>query len=139
MTDLINQARSKTVKGPGLKPAGIVVLQLFLIFLFESIEYALGKVGLITGIVIILLTLAGLVLGRSGTALTNAINPPIAFFISTLLIMSIFGGAGLHPTRIGLDLVTAMSSIAPFLITAAVIGWIGYFLKRNKQLLTGDL
>ena len=72
MTDLINQARSKTVKGPGLKPAGIVVLQLFLIFLFESIEYALGKVGIITGIVIILLTLAGLVLGRSGTALTNA-------------------------------------------------------------------
>ena len=132
MTDLIKQTRSKPLKGPGLKPAGIVVLQFFFIFIFESIEYAIGKVGIITGSVIILLSIAGLFLGRSGTALTNAINPPIAFFFSTLFIMSIFGGAGLHITRIGLDLVTSMSSTAPYLIAGAFIGWVGYFLKRNK-------
>jgi hypothetical protein len=132
MTNLIDQAKSKAVKGPGLKPAGIVVLQFLAIFIFESIEYALTKVGLFTGIVLILVTIAGLVMGRPGTALTNAINPPLAFFFSTIFIMSIFGGAGLHPNRIGLDLVTSMASVAPYLITAAVIGWIGYAVKRNK-------
>jgi hypothetical protein len=124
MTDLINQAKSKAVRGPGLKGAGIVVLQGLIIFIIESIEYALTKVGLFTGI-------AGLVMGRAGTSLTNAINPPLAFFFSTIFIMSIFGGAGLHPTRIGLDLVTSMASVAPYLIVSALIGWAGYFVKRK--------
>ena len=132
MTHIIDQTRAKAIKGPGLKGAGIIVLQFLLIFIVESIEYAVGKVGLITGITLILLTLAGLILGRTGTTLINAINPPLAFFFATLFIMSIFGGAGLHPTRIGLDLVTSMASIAPYLIISALIGWVGYFLNRNK-------
>ena len=132
MSNLIDQAKSKAVKGPGLKPAGIVILQFLAIFIFESIEYGISKVGLFTGLVLIASTIAGLILGRPGTALTNAINPPLAFFFSTIFIMSIFGGAGLHPNRIGLELVTSMASVAPFLITSAVIGWIGYAIKRNK-------
>ena len=132
MTNLIDQAKSKAIKGPGLKPAGIVVLQFLAIFFFESIEYAITKVGFFTGVIMIATTVGGLILGRTGTALTNAINPPLAFFFSTIFIMSIFGGAGLHPTRIGLDLVTSMASVAPFLIISALIGWIGYFVKRNN-------
>jgi hypothetical protein len=131
MTDLINQAKSKAVRGPGLKGAGIVVLQGLIIFIIESIEYALTKVGLFTGIFIVLVNIAGLIMGRAGTSLTNAINPPLAFFFSTIFIMSIFGGAGLHPTRIGLDLVTSMASVAPYLIVSALIGWAGYFVKRK--------
>ena len=132
MTNLIDQAKSKAIKGPGLKPAGIVVLQFLAIFLLESIEYAITKVGFFTGVIMIAATIGGLILGRKGTSLTNAINPPLAFFFSTLFIMSIFGGAGIHPTRIGLDLVTSMASVAPFLIISALIGWIGYFVKRNN-------
>ena len=132
MTTYINQAKGKAIKGPGLKAPGIVVIQFLFIFIVESIDYLIEKVGILTGIALILFTIAGIVLGRTGTALTNAINPPIAFFFSTLFVMSLFGGAGLHPTRIGLDLVTAMSSIAPYLIVSAIIGWVGYFLKRNK-------
>ena len=132
MTHLIDQTRAKAIKGPGLKGAGIIVLQFLLIFIFESIEYAIGKVGTITGISLLLVSIAGLLLGRNGTSLTNAINPPLAFFFSTILIMSLFGGAGLHPTRIGLDLVTSMASTAPYLIVSALIGWIGFFLNRNK-------
>ena len=130
MSNLIDQAKPKAVKGPGLKPAGIIILQFLAIFIFESIEYAITKVGLFTGLVLIATTIAGLILGRPGTALTNAINPPLAFFFSTVFIMSIFGGAGLHPNRIGLELVTSMASVAPFLITSAVIGWLGYAIKR---------
>ncbi len=132
MTNLIDQAKSKAIKGPGLKPAGIVVLQFLAIFFFESIEYAITKVGFFTGVIMIAVTIGGLILGRKGTALTNAINPPLAFFFSTIFIMSIFGGAGLHPTRIGLDLVTSMASVAPFLIISALIGWVGYAIKRNN-------
>ena len=132
MTNLIDQAKSKAIKSPGLKPAGIVVLQFLAIFFFESIEYAITKVGFFTGVIMIAVTIGGLILGRKGTALTNAINPPLAFFFSTIFIMSIFGGAGLHPTRIGLDLVTSMASVAPFLIISALIGWVGYAIKRNN-------
>jgi hypothetical protein len=131
MTDLVNQSKARALKGPGLKVAGIVTLQFLLIFIVESFEYALGKVGTITGITLILATIGGLILGRRGTALTNAINPPLALFFSTIFIMSIFGGAGLHPTRIGLDLVTSMASVAPYLIGGALIGWVAYFIKRR--------
>ena len=129
MSTLINQAKSKAITGPGLKGAGIVLLQGLIIFIVESIEYATSKVGLFTGIFLIFLTVAGLILGREGTALTNAINPPIAFLLSTFFIISIFGGAGIHLARIGLDLVTSMASVAPYLIASAVIGWAGYFIK----------
>jgi hypothetical protein len=132
MTNLIDQAKSKAIKGPGLKPAGIVVLQFLAIFFFESIEYAITKVGFFTGVIMFAVTIGGLILGRKGTALTNAINPPLAFFFSTIFIMSIFGGAGFHPNRIGLDLVTSMASVAPFLIISALIGWVGYAIKRNN-------
>ena len=131
MSTLINQAKSKVIAGPGLKGVGIILLQGIIIFIIESIEYAIAKVGLITGICLIILNIAGLILGREGTALTNAINPPIAFLLSTFFIISIFGGAGFHPTRIGLDLVTSLASVAPYLITSAVIGWVGYFIKRQ--------
>lgn len=132
MTNLINQTKSKAVKGPGLKSAGIIILQFLLIFLIESFEYWLTKVGLFTGIMVVLCTIAGLILGRPGTSLTNAINPPLAFFFATILIMSLFGGAGLHPNRIGLELVTSMAAVAPYLIASALIGWIGFAIKRNN-------
>jgi hypothetical protein len=132
MTNLINQTKAKAIKGPGLKPAGIVVLQFIAIFFFESIEYWITKVGFFTGLVIVAGTIGGLILGRAGTALTNAVNPPLAFFFSTIFIMSIFGGAGLHPNRIGLELVTSMASVAPWLIISALIGWLGFAVKRNS-------
>ena len=43
MSDLINQVKSKAVTGPGLKSAGIVVLQGLIIFIIESIEYDFDK------------------------------------------------------------------------------------------------
>ena len=132
MTNLINQTKSIAVKGPGLKPAGIIVLQFALIFLVESFEYWLSKIGMFTGITLVICSITGLILGRSGTSFTNAINPPLAFFVATILIMGLFGGAGLHPNRIGLELITAMASVAPYLIASSLIGWIGFAIKRNS-------
>ncbi|MEJ0014932.1 MAG: hypothetical protein WDN07_05440 [Actinomycetota bacterium] len=49
----------KPIKGRGLTSAGIVVLQFLLILLIETIEYSATKVGIITGIAIILAIVGG--------------------------------------------------------------------------------
>ena len=116
MSSTINGVRSKAVKGPGLKVPGVVVLQFLLIFIFEALEYSITKVGFFTGLAILVSYLGGLYLGRPGTSFTNAVNPPIAFLISTLLIMATIGGAGFSPGKVGLELITTLSSVAPWLI-----------------------
>ena len=115
------------VKGPGLKVPGVVVLQFLLIFIFEAFEYTFTKVGFFTGLAIL-----GLYLGRPGTSFTNAVNPPIAFLISTLFIMATIGGTGFSPGKVGLELITTLSSVAPWLITGAVIAWAAHFALLRK-------
>lgn len=133
MTALIENARSKAIKGPGLKAAGVVVLQFLFIFIFEAIEYSITKVGLFTGLAILFAWIFGAVLGRKGTSYVNAINPPIAFLFATLLIYSTIGGAGIKVTKIGLDLVNALSGVAPYLISGAVLAWVAHFLISKNE------
>ena len=128
----MNVVRSKAVKGPGLKVPGVVVLQFLLIFIFEVLEYTITKVGFFTGLAILVSYLGGLYLGRPGTSFTNAVNPPISFLISTLLIMATIGGAGFSPGKVGLELITTLSSVAPWLITGAVIAWAAHFALLRK-------
>ena len=124
----------KPLAGPGLTVPGVVILQFLIIFLFEAFEFAFTKVGLFTGIAILISIGGGLYLGRTGTSLAIAVNPPLAFFFSTILLMVTIGGVGLHVTKIGLDLVTSLSGVAPYLITGAVIAWIAHFTLslRNR-------
>jgi hypothetical protein len=111
---------------------GIIVLQFLLIFICEALEYRFTKVGLLSGLAIIVSFLGGLYLGRPGTSFTNAVNPPIAFLVSTLILMSTIGGTGIAFTKIGLDLVTILSSVAPWLITGAIISWASHFALMRK-------
>ena len=132
MSGTMDGVRSKAVKGPGLKVPGVVVLQFLLIFIFEVLEYTFTKVGFFTGLAILVSYLGGLYLGRPGTSFTNAVNPPISFLISTLLIMATIGGTGFSPGKIGLELITTLSSVAPWLITGAVIAWAAHFALLRK-------
>jgi hypothetical protein len=132
MSGNMDAVRSKAVKGPGLKVPGVVILQFLLIFIFEIFEYTFTKVGLLTGLAILVSFLGGLYLGRPGTSFTNAVNPPIAFLISTLLIMATVGGAGFSPGEIGLELITTLSSVAPWLIAGAIIAWAAHFALMRK-------
>ena len=129
----IESARGKAIKGPGLKAAGVVVLQFLLIFIFEAIEYSLTKVGLFTGLALLISWAGGAILGRKGTSYVNAINPPIAFLISTLFIYSTIGGVGIKVTKIGLDLVNALSGVAPYLIIGSIIAWFAHFLIARSE------
>ena len=132
MSNAMDAVRSKAVKGPGLKVPGIIVLQFLLIFIFEALEYTFTEVGFFTGLAILVSFLGGLYLGRPGTSFTNAVNPPIVFLISTLLIMVTIGGAGFSPGEIGLELITTLSSVALWLITGAVIAWAAHFALMRK-------
>ena len=113
----------KPIKGAGLTNAGVVVLQFLLILLFETIEYSVGKVGIITGIAIILASAGGFYLGRPSTSFATVVNPPIAFFITTIILIATIGGAGLHVAKFGLDLVQTLGGAAPYLVLATLAGW----------------
>jgi hypothetical protein len=132
MSQTMDAVRSKAVKGPGLKVAGVIILQFILIFAIEILEYSITKVGFFTGLAILITFLGGLYLGRPGTSFTNAVNPPISFLISTLFIMATVGGIGFSPSKVGLELITTLSSVAPWLITGAVIAWAAHFALLRK-------
>ena len=122
----------KPIKGAGLTNAGVVVLQFLLILLFETVEYSVGKVGIITGLAIVLAIAGGFYLGRPGTSFATVVNPPIAFFINTIILISTIGGAGLHVAKFGLDLVQTLGGAAPYLVIATVAGW-GWHWWQNRK------
>ena len=123
----------KPIKGAGLTNAGVVLLQFLLILLFETIEYSVGKVGIITGVAIILSSLGGFYLGRQGTAFATVVNPPIAFFITTVILIATVGGAGLHVAKFGLDLVTTLGGAAPYLVITTIAGWAWYWWSNREE------
>lgn len=123
----------KPIPGPGLKAPGIVILQFLLIFIIEAAEYAIFKVGLWTGFAILVSYAGGIYLGRKGTSLSNAVNPPIAFVFSTLFILATIGGAGFHPGKIGLEFISALSGVAPYMIFGAVFAWIAHFAISKRE------
>jgi len=120
---------AKPIKGPGLTAPGIVILQTIFVLLIETFEYAIGKIGTITGLALLISIGGGIYLGRKGTEYVNAVNPPLAFLFSTILILCTLGGVGLHPARLGLDLITTLAAVAPYLVVGAAISWGYYFIK----------
>jgi hypothetical protein len=128
----MDAVRSKAVKGPGLKVPGVVILQFLLIFIFEILEYSVTRIGFFTGLAILVAFLGGLYLGRPGTSFTNAVNPPISLLVSTLIIMATVGGIGFSPSKVGLELITSLSAVAPWLIVGAVIAWAAHFALQRK-------
>lgn len=123
---------AKPIKGPGLTVPGIVILQGLLILIAETLEYAIGKIGAITGIALLLAIGGGIYLGRKGSEFANAVNPPLAFLFSTILVLCTLGGVGLHVARLGLDLVTALAGVAPYLLIGALLSW-GYYIYAMRK------
>ena len=117
----------KPIKGAGLTNPGIVVLQFLLILVVETAEYSISKVGLVTGIAIWVAIFGGIYLGRSGTSFASAVNPPIAFFLATIIIVGTVGGSGLHLTKFGLDMVIALGGGAPYLAMGTIAAWGWHF------------
>ena len=124
-------AHKLAITGPGLKKEGIIVLQFFFIGIFSYLELLVRNgFGIVTGLVIMLVTFGGVQYGRNGTSYVAAVNPPLAF--ASLAFLELLTRSGLSITRLGIDFLASLASQAPFLLISAAYAWYFYFDRRAK-------
>ena len=117
--------------GPGLKKEGVVVLQSFFIALFTAIELLFRSgAGIISGLILCLVLFGGIRFGRKGTTYVAVVTPPLAFAATVLLYQLL--SVGLKPSRLGLDFIASLASIAPYLLVSAIYGWFIFFNEKAK-------
>ncbi|MEI9906499.1 MAG: hypothetical protein WDO06_00045 [Actinomycetota bacterium] len=114
----------------GLTKPGVVVIQTFIIALATvgEIHWREG-VGVVSGIAICFATFATIRFARLGTAYVAAATAPLAFAVTC--IASLIIQDGIHPSRLGIDIVSSFASAAPYLILSAIYGWFNYFRNRK--------
>ena len=118
--------------GPGLKKEGIVVLQTLFIALFTLLElWIRSGVGVVSGLVITLSVFGGVRLGRPGTRYVSVVTPPLVF-AATVFIYAI-AAHGISISRVGIDFVAALASVAPYLIISALYGWFMFLNEKAKS------
>jgi len=124
--------KKPAISGPGLNKQGVVVLQSFFIFIFVWLEmWIRSGAGILSGLIICLVTYGGIAYGRTGTRYVSAVTPPLAY-AATTLIYTIFTD-GLRPSRIGIDFIASLASVAPFLLISALYGWFMFFNEKAKS------
>jgi hypothetical protein len=124
--------KKPTLPGPGLNKQGVVVLQSLFIFNFVSLEiWIRAGAGIISGIVILLVGFGGISYGRTGTRYVAAVTPPLAF-AATALFMTILSD-GLSISRVGVDFIAALASVAPFLLIGALYTWFSFLNEKAKS------
>lgn len=124
------------IKGAGLTKPGIVILQFIFLTFVAMIEiFFRSNVGFLTGFAIWACYYGGLTYGRAGTKYVAVVNPPLAFGLAAILLLPTVGGFSLSITRFGVDLISGLASVAPFLLSGALYGWWSYF-RENRKLLT---
>ena len=115
----------------GLTKAGVVVIQTLVIGFFTSLEIFLRRsTGVITGIAICVAVLGTIRFARAGTEYVAATTGPLAFAVSSLI--SLIAVDGLHPTKLGIDIVASLASAAPYLLFSVALAWLNYFRNRKK-------
>jgi hypothetical protein len=120
------------ITGPGLKKEGVVVLQTFFIALFTFLEISIRNgAGFLSGIVLIAVTYGGVAYGRPGTRYVSAVTPPLAY-AATTLTYTIFN-VGLSISRLGVDFLASLASVAPYLLIASIYGWFQFLNEKAKN------
>ena len=123
------------IKGAGLTKPGIVILQFIFIAFIAMIEiFFRSNVGFLTGLALWASYYGALVYGRPGTTYVAVVNPPLAFGAAAIFLLPTVGGISLSITRLGVDLVSGLASVAPFLLSGALFGWWNYFKEQRKLL-----
>ena len=119
------------ISGPGLKKEGVVVLQSLFIALFTGIELLFRSgAGAISGFILCLVLFCGIRFGRKGTTYVAVVTPPLAFAVSVLLYQIL--SVGLSPSRLGLEFIASLASIAPYLMASALYGWFIFLNEKAK-------
>jgi hypothetical protein len=124
--------RKAIVNGPGLKKQGVVFLQSLFIFIFASLEiWIRSGPGIISGLIIALVTYGGVAYGRTGTRYVAAVTPPLAY-AATVLILTILSD-GLSISRVGIDFIGSLASVAPYLLISALYAWFMFLNEKAKN------
>jgi hypothetical protein len=124
--------KKPTIQGPGLKKEGIVFLQTLAIALFTLAElFIRSGAGIISGLVILLVTYGGVAYGRTGTRYVTAVTPPLAY-AATVLFYTVMTD-GLSISRVGVDFIASLASVAPYLLIATAYGWYQFLNERAKN------
>jgi hypothetical protein len=124
--------KKPTIPGPGLKKEGIIVLQILFIALFTFAElFIRSGAGFLSGLVLIVVTYGGVAYGRAGTRYVTAVTPPLAY-AATILIYTIMTD-GVRISRVGVDFMASLASVAPFLLIASAYGWYQYLNEKAKS------
>jgi hypothetical protein len=124
--------KTPTLSGPGLKKEGVVVLQFLFIALFTLLELAVrGGAGFLSGFVIIVVTYGGIAYGRTGTRYVSAVTPPLAYAATVLFYTILTDGVRL--SRVGVDFMASLASVAPFLLVAAIYGWYQFLNEKARN------
>ena len=124
--------KKPAITGPGLKKQGVVVLQSFFIFIFVWLEmWIRGGAGILSGLIICLVTYGGVAYGRKGTRYVSAVTPPLAYATTTFIYTIV--SDGLRPSRVGIDFIASLASAAPFLLISALFGWFMFLNEKAKS------
>ena len=124
--------KKPAITGPGLKKQGVVVLQSFFIFIFVWLEmWIRGGAGILSGLIICLVTYGGVAYGRKGTRYVSAVTPPLAYAATTFIYTIV--SDGLRPSRVGIDFIASLASAAPFLLISALYGWFMFLNEKAKS------
>lgn len=124
--------KKPALTGPGLKKQGVVVLQSFFIFVFVWLElWIRGGAGILSGLIIALVTYGGVAYGRTGTRYVSAVTPPLAYAATTFIYTIV--SDGLRPSRVGIDFIASLASVAPFLLISALYGWFMFLNEKAKK------
>ena len=125
-------AQSKPkISGPGLKKEGVVVLQTFFIALFSGLELLIRSgAGIISGLIVCIVLFGGIRFGRQGTTYVSVVTPPLAFAATVFIYLIL--SVDIKPSRLGLDFVASLASIAPYLLISALYGWFMFLNERAK-------
>lgn len=120
------------ISGPGLKKQGVVVLQIFFIFIFTFAELALrGGTGVLTGLVIAVVTFGGIRFGRPGTRYVSVVTPPLV--LAALVTFYFLATDGFSISRLGIDILAALASVGPWLLASAIYGWFMFLNEKAKK------
>jgi hypothetical protein len=132
MSDQKLSIKKPAIPGPGLKKEGIVVLQILFIALFTFAElFVRGGAGFLSGLVLIVVTYGGVAYGRTGTRYVTAVTPPLAYAATTFIYTIMTDGVRI--SRVGVDFMASLASVAPFLLIAALYGWYQFLNEKAKN------
>ena len=124
--------RKPVIKGPGLKKQGVVFLQSLFIFIICALEiWIRSGPGIISGLIIALVTYGGVAYGRTGTRYVAAVTPPLAYG-ATVLLLTILSD-GLSISRVGIDFIGSLASVAPYLLISALYAWFMFLNEKAKN------